>query len=132
MSYKDPAAQREYRRRWWQARRDSFFADKACVRCGAREHLELDHVDRGTKVSHRIWSWSQERRDAEIAKCQVLCKECHKAKTREDLGQGGHGTYSCYNRGCRRPECRAAKSAYERERRRKQRERRAAAEADPS
>lgn len=28
-----------------------------------------------------------------------------------------HGTYGCYTHGCRRPECRAAAAAYQRERR---------------
>lgn len=72
---------REYQREWLANRRANFFADKACVRCGSAEQLELDHIDPEQKVSHRIWSWSQERRDAEIAKCQVLCAECHKAKS---------------------------------------------------
>jgi hypothetical protein len=45
--------------------------------------LELDHVDPALKVSHRVWSWARERREAELAKCQVLCHDCHVAKTAE-------------------------------------------------
>lgn len=72
---------RNYQREWMRRRRAEFFADKACAACGINESLELDHVDPDMKVSHKIWSWSEERRAAEIAKCQVLCTECHKMKT---------------------------------------------------
>lgn len=65
------------------ARRAAFFADKVCVKCGATEQLELDHIDRRQKKHHAIWSWSEKRREAEIAKCQVLCRECHIDKTYE-------------------------------------------------
>lgn len=71
----------EYQRTWVAARRAAWFADKYYVRCGSREDLELDHIDPSTKESHNIWSWSEVRRDAEIAKCQVLCKSCHLLKT---------------------------------------------------
>ena len=70
-----------YRRLWMRRRRASFFSGKVCVRCGASDDLELDHIDRNTKVHHCIWSWSRRRRDEELAKCQVLCYECHLAKT---------------------------------------------------
>jgi hypothetical protein len=46
--------------------------------------LELDHKDHRQKVSHTIWSWSMERRDAELAKCQVLCHDCHLDKTNKE------------------------------------------------
>lgn len=72
---------RNYQREWMRRRRAEFFADKVCAACGIDELLELDHVDPDVKVSHKIWSWSEERRAAEIAKCQVLCTECHKMKT---------------------------------------------------
>lgn len=79
-----PEAQREYQRKWKARRRADFFADKCCVRCGSTERLELDHKDPKLKISHNIWSWSKERREAEIAKCQVLCNECHQVKTVEN------------------------------------------------
>jgi len=82
MPYKDPAQQAEYAREWVARRRAEWFADKCCAWCGSTEDLQLDHIDRTTKVSHRIWSWSQVRRDTEIAKCQVLCRPCHEEKTR--------------------------------------------------
>jgi hypothetical protein len=84
--YKDPAVQREYQRKWRQQRHDEYFSDKHCVWCGSVENLQLDHVDRKDKVDHKIWSWSESRRIAELAKCQVLCKPCHDAKSSGEIG----------------------------------------------
>lgn len=61
-----------------------FFEGKSCVQCGSTENLELDHIDRTTKIDHKIWSWTRVKREAEIAKCQVLCHDCHKEKTRAE------------------------------------------------
>ncbi len=72
---------REYGRKWVARRRADYFKDKFCVVCKSIANLELDHIDRSTKVSHCIWSWSQLRRDAELIKCQVLCNRCHLIKT---------------------------------------------------
>jgi len=106
MGYKDPAKQREYTRKWVAARRAEFMDGKCCVDCGSTERLELDHVDPATKEHHAIWSWSQKRRDAEIAKCVVRCRACHierhAAERRQEHGQGA------YKRGCRCDVCRAA------------------------
>jgi hypothetical protein len=44
-------------------------------------NLDVDHVDANSKVTHRIWSWSDSRRAAELAKCVVRCEPCHIAKT---------------------------------------------------
>jgi hypothetical protein len=73
--------QREYNRLWIARRREAFFRDKYCARCGSRKQLELDHIDPATKVTHNVWSWAQERRDVELAKCQVLCHDCHGFKS---------------------------------------------------
>lgn len=85
MPYKNPDEQREYQRNWRAKRRADFFMGKTCVRCGATEELQLDHIDRNTKVHHGIWSWSEERRNSELAKCQILCLPCHKTKTIESV-----------------------------------------------
>ena len=58
-----------------------------CVDCGSWDDLQVDHVDASTKVTHRVWSWAKDRREAELAKCAVRCVRCHDAKTvacRED------------------------------------------------
>ena len=81
MSYTDPEKQRAYARAWIAKRRRAFFVDKACCLCDSKVSLELDHIDPKTKISHAIWSWRQERREAEIAKCQILCEKCHANKT---------------------------------------------------
>jgi len=90
MPYADPAVQREYQRQWAARRRAEYFIDKSCVVCGSTDRLELDHVDPAMKVSHSIWSWSKGRRDAELAKCQILCKTHHQIKTKENL-EYSHG-----------------------------------------
>lgn len=112
------AQQREYQRAWMAARRAAFFAGKTCVRCGSSDDLHIHHRDRTQKVAHQVWSWRQERRDAELAKCDVLCRGCHEqhhARQREQ-----HGTRSRYQRGCRCELCRWAKAlANERDRKRK-------------
>lgn len=52
-----------------------------CAECGSRDRLEVDHVDPRQKVSHSIWSWEPVKRAAELSKCRVLCRVCHKRKT---------------------------------------------------
>ena len=91
---------RDYQRKWIANRRAKFFKDKVC-KCGSTESLQIDHVDPKTKVSHRVWSWSKERFDEEIKKCQILCHECHKEKTRLwNLSRRKHGR-TWYSYGCR-------------------------------
>ena len=85
MPYKDADRQREYARKWMAARRQSYMCDKVCVVCGSTDRLELDHIERKSKVSHCIWSWSERRRVEELAKCQVLCFSHHQEKTRVEL-----------------------------------------------
>lgn len=83
MPYADREAQRAYQREWCRRRRLEFLDGRWCVHCGETdtEKLEIDHIDPKTKVSHRIWSWSEDRRKAELKKCQVLCHACHETKT---------------------------------------------------
>lgn len=79
--YSDPDKQREYQRLRTAAARRQWMRGKCCARCGGRNRLEVDHIDPTKKVSHRIWSWSRPRREAELMKCQVLCRDCHLRKT---------------------------------------------------
>ncbi len=111
MPYNDPARQREYQRRWRAQRRADWFEGKSCTQCGLTEHLELDHIDPNLKVDHKIWSWSADRREAEIAKCQVLCFTCHKAKSDQAMRKEVHGIPSMYARGCRCRECKNMNAA---------------------
>lgn len=100
----------EYMRKRNARIRAEFFTGKSCVKCGSTDSLELDHIDPAQKVGHRIWSWSAERRATEIAKCQVLCADCHLTKTKADRrARMKHGTESMYRLGCRCEPCRDAK-----------------------
>lgn len=86
-----------------------------CVRCGAVDCLEIDHVDRATKsfdLSKR-WGVAQATWLAELAKCQLLCEPCHKAKTVGEMTTRQHGTHAMYRKGgCRCDECVTANTAY--------------------
>lgn len=68
---------REYQREWIAARRAAWFSGRTCRDCDAVDGLELHHNDPSVKVSHRIWSWSWARIEAETAKCATLCESCH-------------------------------------------------------
>ena len=77
---------REYHRRVKVERRAAWFAANGpCQQCGSWENLEVDHVDPTIKVSQNVWTWGEERRAAELAKCQVLCHGCHRTKTNDDI-----------------------------------------------
>src|SRR4051794_5067110 len=80
MPYRDRLRQREYQRRWNATRRATWLAGKCCVDCGSTSHLEIDHVVASDKADHRIWTWSEERRLRELAKCAVRCRPCHVRK----------------------------------------------------
>ena len=60
----------------------------SCVKCGSSENLEIDHIDPRTK-SRRIqdvWGLSAKNREAELAKCQILCRTCHIKKSAKEQG----------------------------------------------
>ena len=104
----------DYQREWMRKRRHDFFKDKTCAKCNVNINLEIHHVDRKTKISHKIWSWSAERRIAELTKCIILCEDCHQQETNKQIKNWAskpitHGTQSGYRRGCR---CLKCKSKY--------------------
>lgn len=114
MPYKDLATRRRYQAEWIQARRKAWFAANGpCRECGSPNSLELDHIDKTQKVTHRIWSFGKEKFEAEVAKCQVLCRWCHLAKTlSERTDRTTHGKLHMYRAyGCRCELCVAAKRA---------------------
>jgi 5-methylcytosine-specific restriction endonuclease McrA len=88
-----------------------------CKTCGSKDNLEFDHIDPKTKVSHRIWSWSWDRIEVELAKCQLLCHTCHKDKTKASYEPIKHGTTTMYGKmKCRCDPCKTkwneTKAAY--------------------
>ena len=117
MAYKDKEKQKEYQREWMRKRRAEFFSDKKCKHCNSIEELELHHRDPDQKVNHAIWSWKESRRLIELAKCDVLCNECHKKETKKQLSViWEHGTsYGYRTHGCRCDLCREAQKLYMRE-----------------
>ena len=122
MGYKDPKRQRNFQRHWIRERKKTWIKENGpCANCGSKKDLEIDHVDPTTKISHRVWSWAEERRLLELSKCQVLCSTCHKLKTREQVIQKKHGITRYEQHGCRCDVCREAKSIKNRKRKRKKR-----------
>jgi hypothetical protein len=116
MSTSRAAYQRGYNKAWKAARRNRLIEmlGGGCVRCGAAEDLEFDHIDPSTKVFgvcaglDKAWAVLV----AEAAKCQLLCRPCHVAKGAEDRPELAHGTlyvYSYWN--CRCDPCKAANAA---------------------
>lgn len=110
MPYADPKVQAEWMRKWIARRRRNWLSGKCCKICESTVRLEIDHIDPATKADHRIWSWSPARRDAELEKCQVLCKKCHQNKTRLEGPRARHGFSAMYGKyKCRCDVCRAWK-----------------------
>jgi 5-methylcytosine-specific restriction endonuclease McrA len=104
---KDKAQYNEYMRlymkRMWNERRKlavDHLGGK-CVKCGSVHKLEFDHIDPSTKsftIASRP-SASNKRFWEEIAKCQLLCEECHKRKSKLDDAQGNRDRITICNCG---------------------------------
>lgn len=110
MGYTDEEKKREYQRNWIANRKSDYLKDKFCVECESKNNLEIDHIDPEQKVSHRIWSWTEARRLAELAKCQILCKTCHNDKTQKYREENmKHGISMYRSKKCRCEICREAK-----------------------
>ena len=115
--------QRAYQLAWIKARRDEWIKENGpCEWCESYVNLEVDHVDSKTKLYNvsSLWSLSKNnpKRVIELAKCQVLCEDCHTKKTNEDQGNGEyiHGTMLMYHKKrCRCNECKECIKLYFRE-----------------
>lgn len=73
----------EKRRKWMQAEK----LRRGCKRCGYNKHpaaLDFDHVRGGKHFAISKVKRSIAALKAEIAKCDVLCSNCHRIKTYED------------------------------------------------
>jgi hypothetical protein len=116
MGYKNKDKQREYQRNWVRNNCKKYFVDKMCNNCGSKENLELHHLDPKMKISHRIWSWSEERRLQEFNKCLILCRACHKIETDKYFKYNQHGI-NLYNKGCKCVICRKSNADRSRNRR---------------
>jgi 5-methylcytosine-specific restriction endonuclease McrA len=112
---------REYQRVWKAAIRDDWINEHGpCAWCGSWENLEVDHEDPSKKLYgvECLWGLALDnpKRITELAKCQVLCHECHRIKTRDDRPEVLHGTLTRYKSKyyrCRCNECKAANAEYQ-------------------
>lgn len=90
-----------------------YLGGKKCNLCGTEQgDFEFDHIDRNQKSFNVSALWGEEKFKEvlkELDKCQVLCSNCHIAKTAIELGgERGwtHGTtYGWMKKKCRCPEC---------------------------
>ena len=86
MAYTDLEKERTWRRNNKRRRRADAIRSLGgvCVRCGASEDLEIDHIDPMTKEFEitDVLTMRAETRDRELAKCQLLCSYHHLFKTR--------------------------------------------------
>ena len=104
MGYSDPAYMRAYQAEWKKRRREEWLKEHGpCSKCGSGSQLNVHHIDPSIKFTHKIWTYSKEKREAELAKCIVLCDPCHREHHMpEELVHGHNG----YCRGCRCDVCR--------------------------
>ena len=90
-----------FKKQWDKERRDhnNFLVRrwkklKGCQYCGFKDHhaaLVLDHIDPSTKCAtlsklRKSYNpaWSKDRLKRELAKCQVLCANCHHVRTYDE------------------------------------------------
>ena len=85
-----------------------------CSLCDSTENLEIDHIDYKEKKFNiaKFHSVTEEKLLEEVAKCRLLCADCHHKKSIEERGYNSryqHGTHVCYRHGkCRCDLCREA------------------------
>jgi 5-methylcytosine-specific restriction endonuclease McrA len=126
MPYNDPEKQRESNTRWRATCRE-FFVDymgRVCNHCGDTDGpFDFDHINPADKKYsiNTIITRKKEFVFEELAKCQLLCKKCHKDKTAKDRRAHitEHGIYSMYKIGCRCQPCKDANAARKRTQRAK-------------
>jgi hypothetical protein len=84
-----------------------------CAVCDSTKDLDIDHIDPALKsfTISRLWSVSKARFEAELMKCQLLCKPHHIEKTRREQSVE-HGGGVSGKRNCKCKPCRDRKAAY--------------------
>jgi len=105
-----------------------------CVRCGTSEgQLHLDHKDASKKTMRAsdLHSVNDKRFEEEVKNLQILCDDCHVAKTREAWDYSDrtprptHGSYWMFRKyRCRCPDCVKAYANKQKEWRKQQKEKR--------
>lgn len=70
---------------------------RGCADCGYREHpaaLEFDHLPghvKETRIATMAAGSTKAKIDAEIAKCEVVCANCHRVRTARRLAESKGG-----------------------------------------
>lgn len=85
---------RNYQREWLAQRRRRAiqFLGGACVQCGSQDDLEIDHREAHGTIGGKLWSRAWWRIEDELEKCQLLCHDCHVAKSATEKATGvNHG-----------------------------------------
>ncbi|MDJ1008660.1 MAG: HNH endonuclease signature motif containing protein [Paracoccaceae bacterium] len=66
--------------KWWRLRRSVLARDgHQCRKCGSMRHLQVDHIEPVRDAPERAFDPSN---------LQTLCRSCHAAKTRIEIGLG--------------------------------------------
>ena len=80
----------EYARKWTRNRKNLLKEKMGgkCVKCGATEHLQFDHINPSEKSYNISNNLHRKDLDEELAKCQLLCSTCHLEKTKNDWLSG--------------------------------------------
>lgn len=109
-----PGYGREYMKKRYHQKRQELI-DKLggkCVRCSKTNDLHLDHINKKKKSIRMsdIHSVADAKVQKEIKNIQILCKDCHKDKTKEawdfSTSKPKHGTYWMYRKhNCRCNKC---------------------------
>jgi 5-methylcytosine-specific restriction endonuclease McrA len=124
MPYRDVRAKNDYERGRYHKRRAeaiSMLGGK-CAECEATDDLQFDHVNPEAKSFPvgAMWSVSRARYLAELTKCQLLCRSCHKRKTAHEQRVEEHGTWAMWrHHKCRCQICRDFFNEYRRSLRRR-------------
>lgn len=87
-----------------------------CIRCGSEENLEFDHIEPHLKrfTIGVGWSRSEETLQEELRKCQLLCRDCHRDRTKQQQSVP-HGGGVSGRRNCRCELCGPLKRKYMRD-----------------
>lgn len=85
-----------------------------CARCTSTQLLEFDHIDPETKELSigKMWGVARERWLRELAKCQLLCRSCHKKKSADERRTETHGAWGMVKKKCKCKKCRSFSNAY--------------------
>ena len=87
-----------------------------CVKCGITTELEMDHIDPETKLFAISDGYNTPLPVfwAEVAKCQLLCRQHHREKTQAESSVA-HGGGASGRKNCKCDPCKARKAEYMRE-----------------